>query len=137
LTLNTESLGESLIILSENFTLFGEKLTAPGWGIIALMISVVFLLIYYHRNGREFKNYATFKAAMGYTGWMFVLIHISFQGIKYLTGSEIPTELTFEGVMAWLAIAAMAFGWVSIFLLPKIIQEAAKETQNLKKIYEA
>lgn len=130
-------LGKTLIILSEKFTLFGEKLTAPAWGVIALMISAVLLLIYYHREGRKFKNYATFKAAMGYTGWMFVLIHISFQGIKYLTGSEIPTELTFRGVMAWLTISAMAVGWISVFLLPKIIQEAAEETQKLKSIYEA
>lgn len=130
-------LGESLIILSEKFTLFGEKITAPAWGVIALMISVVFLLVYYHRKGRKFKNYATFKAAMGYTGWMLVLMHISLQGIKYLTGSEIPTELTIEGVMAWLTITAMAIGWVSIFLLPKVIQEAAQETQRLKNIYEA
>lgn len=130
-------LAETLFIVSENFTFFGEKLTPPAWGVIGLMISIVFLLVYYHREGRQFKKYATFKAAMGYTGWMLAMMHISFQGIKYLTGTEIPTELTFPGVMAWLTIVAMTMGWISIFLLPKIINEAAAETQRLKAIYES
>jgi hypothetical protein len=39
--------------------------------------------------------------------------------------------------MAWITISALLISWVSLFLLPKIIQEAAEETQKLKEIYEA
>lgn len=130
-------LAESMNILSKNLIIFGEKLTAPAWGIITLMISVVFILIYYHRVGRQFKNYATFKALMSFAGSILLTLNISIQGFKYLTVDQIPTELSFQGVMAWLTILAMAFGWISIFLLPKIIKEAAEETQKLKTIYES
>lgn len=130
-------LGWLLDFASKNFSLFGEQMTAPGWGVIALMTSVIFLLIYYNRQGRKFKKYATFNYALGYTQWMFLLTHIAFQGTNFLAGPEIPIELSFQGVMAWLTITAMAIGWISVFLLPKIIQEAAEETQHLKSIYES
>jgi hypothetical protein len=124
-------------LVSKNFTLFGEKLTAPAWGIVALIISMFYLVIYFHKIGRKFKNYATFKHAMGFIGGMHFVMQFSFQGMKYLIGSEIPTELSIQGVMAWITITAMVIGWISIFLLPKIIQEAAEETAQLKAIYES
>lgn len=123
--------------ISENFTLFGERMTAPGWGVIALFISLVFLVIYYHRVGKGFRHYATFKHALSFTGGMHLIMQFALQGSKYLTGPEIALEFTFQGVFAWLAIISMLIGWISIFLLPKIIQEAAAETQRLKSIYEA
>lgn len=123
--------------ISENFTLFGERMTAPGWGVIALFISLVFLVIYYHRVGKGFRHYATFKHALSFTGGMHLIMQFALQGSKYLTGPELALEFTFQGVFAWLAIIAMLIGWISIFLLPKIIQEAAAETQRLKSIYEA
>jgi hypothetical protein len=130
-------LGWLLAFASKNFTLFGEQMTAPGWGVIALMISTIFLVIYYQSIWRKYKNYATFKHAMSLTGGVHIIMQLGLQGTKYLTGTEIPLELSYQGVMAWLTITAMAIGWISIFLLPKIIQEAAEETQHLKSIYES
>lgn len=130
-------LGWTLDYMSKRFTLFGEKLTAPGWGVVALMISTIFLIVYYHRIGRNFKNYATFKYATGFTTGIYLFIQLAFQGTKYLTGTEIPIEFSIQNLAAWLTISAMVVGWISIFLLPKIIQEAAEETQRLKEIYEA
>lgn len=126
-----------LNLLSKNFTFFGEPMTIPGWGVVSLFISIIGLVIYHHRLWRNFKNYATFKQATGFTTGIFLFVQIAFQGTKYLTGNEIPTEFSIQNLAAWLTIAAMAVGWISIFLLPKIIQEAAEETQKLKEIYEA
>jgi hypothetical protein len=122
---------------SKNFTLFGEKLTAPGWGVVALIISVIFYLIYYHRVGKNYKNYATFKHASSFMGGANVFLQLAIHGLRFQTGTEIPMELSFEGIMAWITILAMTIGWISIFLLPKIIQKAAEETQKLKTIYES
>ncbi|SDA46792.1 hypothetical protein SAMN03080617_00553 [Algoriphagus alkaliphilus] len=130
-------LGWALNFISKNFTLFGEKLTAPGWGVIGLVITVIFFLIYYYRVGRQFKNYAVFKHAFSFMWGMHLILQLVFHGTKYLTGTQIPMEVSFEGIMAWITISAMAIGWISIFLLPKIIQEAAEETQKLKTIYES
>ncbi|GAB2499313.1 hypothetical protein [Algoriphagus taiwanensis] len=124
-------------LISQNFTLFGEKLTAPGWAVIGLMISMVFFLIYFHRVGKNFKNYATFKHGLNFFGGFNLIIQISVQGMRFLRGPEIPMELNFQGIMAWITISALLISWVSLFLLPQIIQEAADETQRLKAIYEA
>lgn len=129
-------LGWALYFISKNFTLFGEPMTAFGWGVIVLMISIIFYLIYFHRIGKKFKNYASFKHAVSFTSGIQLIFHFAIQGLRFLTGNEIPMELTIEGVMAWLTIAALVVGWISIFLMPKIIQEAAEETQKLKAIYE-
>ena len=130
-------LGWIFHLISQNFTLFGEKLTAPGWAVIGLMISMVFFLIYFHRIGKNFKNYATFKHGLNFFGGFNLIIHISIQGLRFLMGPEIPMELNFQGIMAWITISALLISWVSLFLLPQIIQEAADETQRLKAIYEA
>ncbi len=123
--------------ISQNFTLLGERLTAPGWAVIGLMISVVFFIIYYHRTGRNYKNYATFKQGLSiFTGFQ-LAIHVSTQGLRFLMGPEIPTEFNFQGIMAWITIAALLICWISIFLFPRVIQEAAEETARLKKIYES
>jgi hypothetical protein len=130
-------LGWALNFASKSFTFFGVKLTAPGWGVIALIITVIFFLIYYYRVGRQFKNYAVFKHAFSFLSGMHLILQLAFHGTKFLKGTEIPMELTFQGIMAWLTITAMTIGWISIFLIPKIIHEAAEETQKLKSIYEA
>jgi hypothetical protein len=124
-------------VISQNFTLFGERLTAPGWGVIGLMISVVLFLVYFHQVGKNFKNYATFKHGLSFFGGFQLIIQIATFGTKYLVGEEIPTSLSFQGAMAWLTILAMSICWISMLLLPNIIQEAAEETQKLKAIYEA
>lgn len=123
-------------LISRNFTLFGEPITAPGWAVIGLMISMVCFFIYFHRVGKNFKNYATFKHGLSFFGGFQLVIHISVQGMRFLMGPEIPIELTFQGIMAWITISALLIAWVSLFLLPQIIQEAADETQRLKAIYE-
>lgn len=130
-------LGWTFHWISQNFMFFGERLTAPGWAVIGLMISMVLFLIYFHRVGKKYKNYATFKQGLSlFTGFQLV-IHTATQGLRFLMGPEIPTELNFHGIMAWITITALLICWVSLFLLPKIIQEAAEETQRLKAIYEA
>jgi hypothetical protein len=123
-------------VISQNFTLFGERLTAPGWGVIGLMIAVVFFIVYYHRVGKKFKNYATFKHGVSFFAGFQLIIQIAIFGTKYLVGEEIPTSLSFQGAMAWLTILAISICWISMLLLPKIIQGAADETQKLKAIYE-
>lgn len=130
-------LGWAMDFASKNFTLFGEKLTAPGWGVIALIISVIFYLIYYHRVGKNYKNYATFRHASSFMGGANVFLQLAIQGLRFQTETEIPMELTFQGIIAWITIIALSICWISIFLLPKIIQEAAEETQKLKSIYES
>lgn len=133
LVLLTWALGYS----SKNLTLFGEAMTTPGWGVIGLMISVVFLVIYYHRVGRKFKNYATFKHSTNFFFGLNLIIQFCLQGGgKFLKGYEIPIEISFETVLVWIITITLIIGWISIFLLPKIIQEAAEETQKLKIIYE-
>lgn len=124
-------------VISQNFTLFGERLTAPGWGVIGLMISVVLFLVYFHQVGKNFKNYATFKHGLSFFGGFNLIIQISVHGMRFLIGTAIPMELSFQGIMAWITITALLICWVSMFLLPNIIQEAAEETQKLKAIYEA
>lgn len=129
-------LGWAFHLISQNLTLFGERVTAPGWGLVGLMLSVVFLVIYYHRIGKNYRKYATFRHALSFTGGMHLIMQFALQGSKYLTRPEIALKFTFQGVFAWLAIISMLIGWISIFLLPKIIQEAAADTQRLKSIYE-
>jgi hypothetical protein len=129
-------LGWVFHFISQNFTLFGERLTAPGWAVIGLMISVVLYFIYYHQIGKNYKNYATFRQASDFMGIANILIQLAIQGIFRL-GGEFPKELTFQSILAWITISALLICWVSMFLLPKIIQEAAEETQKLKSIYES
>lgn len=129
-------LGWTFHFISQNFTLFGERLTAPGWAVIGLMISMVFIIIYYHRIGKNYKKYATFKHGLSFFGGFQLIIHISTQGLRFLMGPEIPMELNFERIMAWITITALLIAWVSLFLLPQIMQEAADETERLKTIYE-
>lgn len=130
-------LGWAMNFASKNFTLFGEKLTAPGWGVIALIFSVILYFIYYHRVGKNYKNYATFKLASSLMGGANIFLQLAIHGLRFQTGTEIPMELTIHGIMAWITIIAMSICWISIFLLPKIIQDAAEETQKLKTIYES
>lgn len=112
-------------------------MTAPGWGVIGLMVAFFLFLIYYHAVGKNFKKYATFRQALSFTAGYNLFLQFSIHGSKYLIGPETPIDFTFRGVMAWMTISVMLIGWISIFLLPKIIQEAAADTQRLKSIYEA
>lgn len=130
-------LGWALYFASKNFTFFGERLTAPGWGIIALMITIIFYLIYFHKVGKKFKNYASFQHATSFTGGIHLIFQFVIHGLRFFTGNEIPMELTLKGIIVWLVIFALLIAWISIFLLPKIIKEAAEETEKLKAIYEA
>lgn len=129
-------LGWTFHFFSQNFTLFGERLTAPSWAVIGLMISVVLYFIYYHQIGKNYKNYATFRQASDFMGRANIVLQLAIQGIFRL-GGEFPKELTFQSFLAGVTITALLICWISIFLLPKIIQEAAKETEKLKAIYEA
>lgn len=129
-------LGWVFHFISQNFTFFGERLTSAGWAIIGLMISVVFFLIYYHRIEKSFKNYASFKHGQNFFAGFNLIIQISVHGLRFSTGTEIPIELNFHGIIACITISALLVSWISIFLLPGIIKEAADETQRLKAIYE-
>ena len=129
-------LGWTFHFLSQNFTLFGERLTAPGWATVGLLVSAIFFVMYYFRVRSRYKNYATFNQALSFfTAWQF-LFQVTLQGTKHLVGTEIPTEFTFRGFMAWFTILVMLIGWISLFLLPKIVQKSAEETERLKAIYE-
>lgn len=130
-------LGCFLHFISQNFTFFGEPMTAPGWGLMALMITVVFYLTYFHRVGKKYNQYASFKHAFHFTHGIHLIFQFAVHGLRFFTGNEIPMELTLKGAIVWLVIFALLIGWISIFLLPKIIQEAADETQKLKTIYES
>jgi hypothetical protein len=129
-------LGWTFHFLSQNFTLFGERLTAPNWAVIGLMISVILYFIYYHQIGKNYKNYATFRQASDFMGMANIVLQLAIQGIFRL-GGEFPKELTFQSILAGVTITALLICWVSMFLLPKIIQEAAADTQRLKELYES
>lgn len=129
-------LGWAFHFISQNFTLFGERVTAPGWAAIGLMIAFVLFLIYFHAVGKNYRKYATFRQALSFTAGYNLFLQFSIHGSKYLLEAKIPTDFTFKGVMAWMTISVMLVGWVSMFLLPKIIQEAATDTLRLKAIYE-
>ena len=128
-------LGWVFHFISQNFTLFGEKLTAPVWAVIGLIIPVVLYFIYYHQIGKNYKNYASFKQASDFMGIANIVLQLAIQGV-FRIGGEIPKEITFPSIIAWISITALFIAWVSLFLLPKIIQEAAEETQKLREVYE-
>jgi hypothetical protein len=73
---------------------------------------------------------------MSFTGGMHLIMQFALQGSKYLTAPDLALEFNFQGIIACIAIICMLIGWISIFLLPGIIKEAADETQRLKAIYE-
>jgi hypothetical protein len=129
-------LGWVFHFISQNFTFFGERLTSAGWAIIVLMISVVLFLIYFHRIGKNFKSYASFKQGQNFFGGFNLIIQTAVHGLRFSTDLEFPIELNIHGIIVWITISALLVSWISIFLLPGIIKEAADETQRLKAIYE-
>lgn len=127
----------SLALLTfQSSTLFND----PSSWILILMVFVAmgttYIVIKYWKNHKELKNYACYagsKSVFQYLNQSFLFCIYAYQFV-YLRAAE--TDSIFTSILKGAIILVLIGFVVSIFILPKVLNQSIQETEKLKSIYE-
>jgi hypothetical protein len=121
---------------SVNTRPFGYELSLPVWAVIFFFAGVVAILIKYHKASKQFKNYVAFKSTNNYIFILNIFMQINFFGLQHFENPSYPFEFTFKGILMGIGLLLIAISFISIFLLPRVLDRSILETKKLQAIYE-
>lgn len=115
---------------------FGYELTLPVWAVLFFVAGVVAVLIKYHKANKQFKNYVAFKSTNNYMFILNFFMQINFFGLQHFENPNYPFEFTFKEVFMMIGLMLILMSFISIFLLPLVLDRSIAETKKLQAIYE-
>lgn len=115
---------------------FGYELSLPIWGILFFFVGLVYILISYHRIDKSLKNYVAFKSTNNFLLILNLFIQGNFYGLNYFENTNYAIELTTKGIVMSLGLLFITLSFLSVFLLPKVLNRSIEETRKLQAIYE-
>lgn len=123
--------------LSVNTRPFGYELNLPVWGVIFFFIGAIYIIIRLFRIDKSIQNYIAFK---NFSNWLVVLnifFQVNINSIRYIESPIYPLELSWQGVGTSIGLAMIILSFLSIFLLPRVLNRSIEETKKLQAIYES
>jgi hypothetical protein len=100
-----------------------------------LMISFGWIVISYWNTHNKYKNYASYLASNGLFQVITFGLIVCSQGYLYLYRQEGLQRGLFAKIFGLAILGALSFLFISIFILPKVLDKSIAETQSLIKIY--
>jgi hypothetical protein len=128
--------GFILYWLSIDTTLFGEQLSLPIWGGAFTIIAIVFIIIRYWSTNKNLKNYVSYRSSANSFVFFNLMMQISLFGMQRMENPDYTMEFTFQSILTWVSIAALLMCFISIFLIPRVLDRSIAETKKLQAIYE-
>lgn len=103
--------------------------------IAALIIPLVLMFVKYRKHHSRYKRYASYTAQNTLFLYFNVGIQTCVQGHIFFNRSENLFESIFGQVFLGIMIVIMAFLFLSLFFLPKVLDRNIAETEALIQVY--
>ena len=129
-------IGFILYWLSINSKLFGEQLSLPIWGGIFFLVGLLGIFLHYRKISKKLKNYVAFKSSLKAFVILNTLLQFNIYGLQYLENPNYSLAFTFQSFATYSMLTIVFLSFISVFLIPKVLDRAITETRKLQAIYE-
>jgi hypothetical protein len=130
------AVGFILYWLSINSRLFGEQVSLLVWGGAFTIIAVIFIILRYWTINKTIKNYVSYRSSTNSFAFFNVMMHSSIFGMRFLENPDYTVAITIQSILTWISIVALSSCFISIFLIPRVLNRSIQETRKLQAIYE-
>ena len=130
------AVGFILFWLSKNSSLFGEQVSLPIWGGVFTISAIIFIIIRYWTSNKNLKNYVSYKSSANSFGFFNVMLQFNLHGMRYFENPDYTFAFTAQSIFTWLGMIIMLACFISIFLIPRVLDRSIAETKKLQAIYE-
>tara|TARA_R110002020_G_scaffold367284_2_gene579197 strand:- start:554 stop:1252 length:699 start_codon:yes stop_codon:yes gene_type:complete len=129
-------IGFILYWMSVNTRPFGYEITLPVWAAVFFCTGLIYIVIKYHTVRKSLKNYVAYKSTNNFLVILNLFMQVNFYGLRYFENPGFVIDFTAKGVFMALALLIIAISFLSIFLLPRVLNRSISETKKLQAIYE-
>lgn len=129
-------IGFILYWLSINSKLFGEQLSLPIWGGIFFLIGLLGIFVHYRKISKKLKNYVAFKSSLNAFVILNTLLQFNIYGLRYLENPNYSLAFTFQSFATYIMLTIVFLSFISVFLIPRVLDRSIAETRKLQAIYE-
>ncbi|PZX60464.1 hypothetical protein LV84_00743 [Algoriphagus ratkowskyi] len=130
------AVGYILYWLSTNSSLFGEQVSLPVWGGAFTLIAIIFTIIRYWNTNKNLKNYVSYRSSTNSFGFFNVMLQFNLHSLLYFENPDYTFAFTAQSIFTWFGIIIMLACFISIFLIPRVLNKSVEETKKLQAIYE-
>ncbi|MFC5625703.1 hypothetical protein [Algoriphagus winogradskyi] len=130
-------IGFILYWLSVNTRPFGDELTLPVWAVLFFFAGLIFIAARYYRVNKSLENYVAYKSTNNFMLILNFFLQLNVNGLRFFENPGYVINFTFKGVLMVIGILLIAISFLSIFLLPKVLDRSIAETRKLQAIYES
>ncbi|SFT95604.1 hypothetical protein SAMN04489724_2951 [Algoriphagus locisalis] len=131
------AIGFILYWLSVNTRPFGYELTLPVWAVLFFFAGLIFIAASYYRVNKSLKNYVAYKSTNNFMLILNFFLQLNVNGLRFFENPGYVIDFTFKGVFMALGLLLIAISFLSIFLLPRVLDRSIAETKKLQAIYES
>ncbi|UZD22476.1 hypothetical protein PBT90_03415 [Algoriphagus halophytocola] len=131
------AIGFILYWLSVNTRPFGYELSLPVWGAIFFFASTLGMLFSYGKTGKKLKNYVAFKSSFNAFVILNTLFQINLYGMRYLKNPDYSFAFTFQSIATYFMLVFVFLSFISVFLIPRVLDRSIAETKKLQAVYES
>jgi len=64
------------------------------------------------------------------------MMQFNIHGMRFLGNPDYTISFTPQGIFTWLALAGISACFISIFLIPSVLNRSIEETEKLQQLYE-
>lgn len=130
------AIGFILYWLNVNTRPFGYELTLPVWAVLFFFAGLFYIIASYYRVNKSLKNYVAFKSTNNFMVILNLFMQLNIYGLRFFENPDYVIDFTFKGVFMALGLLLIAISFLSIFLLPRVLDRSIAETRKLQVIYE-
>lgn len=123
--------------LSINTRPFGYELTLPVWAVAFFFVGLIYIIVSYYRVNRSLRNYVAFKSTNNFMVILNLFMQLNIYGLRFFENPDYVIDFTFKGVFIAIGLLLIAISFLSIFLLPRVLDRSIAETRKLQAIYES
>lgn len=123
--------------LSINTRPFGYELTLPVWAVAFFFVGLIYIIVSYYRVNRSLRNYVDFKSTNNFMVILNLFMQLNIYGLRFFENPDYVIDFTFKGVFIAIGLLLIAISFLSIFLLPRVLDRSIAETRKLQAIYES
>jgi hypothetical protein len=118
---------------------FGYELSLPIWGGIFIGLGLVFIIVKYwnmYNIDKSLKNYVSFRSSTNSFTFFNFMMQLNLFGMRFLENPDYSISFSSESILTWLSILSISACFISIFLIPRVLNRSIEEAKRLQAIYE-
>lgn len=124
------------LIIYQSSMLFNEP---NSWVLVLAcftMAGSIYILARYWKSHKKLKNYASYLGSISIFQFSHLPITCSFYSYQFVYRMTEVSDSAFIVIFKGVIILVMVGFVISIFILPKVLNQSIQETEKLKSIYE-